>query len=574
MTYWKDCELPDSCLFPDRYAILEAIHESASSSVYLAQDNTGKQKVAIKCFKPSAKGAYIREIAASFDLQHANLAGCVDTFYRTDGVACIVYEYLSGGSLANLLEGGKKLASATIFACLKDVLRALVYLHDRNCIHCDIKPQNILLRPNTEGGYEYVLADFGSVCFLREANENRNTAGTPAYIAPERIQVRGRLYFNSDLYSLGVSAFEMAMGRPLYEGSIEEINQAHLTEIPSLAMIESPALRDFIDYLLVKDPLRRLQTAALTLEFLDKVLKTDIPIEYSRKQQWHNSVPINANVKTLHCFDIAGQHFIALVYPNYIDVANTTLLHSQPIYRLFTDYPVQILNNVELAYATPSRINRLNLQTGSEYLQKEFLNNLHAWRVGSCSLVFSDAFYYFFESLDSKNSSCFRLGEYLFKSCLELVESNRFLTCDGNANNNVVLRDQFGQSLQVWRFDDPVVGLCYYQGIVLVVCINLKNAKYHSLWSFELGKTEKFLVSADDIRQVVCINGAVFWLSGTSTLMKCATDSKPQKVLAVAGEITMFAVSYEHSLVALAVKDDEKRIILNIIKIEQCHEIP
>ena len=94
---------------------------------------------------------------------------------------------------------------ARLFNCLHDILNVLIYLHALNRIHCDIKPENIFLRPKLDGQFEFVLGDLGAACFIREAREGQHVIGTPAYIAPERI--RNQFFFNSDLYSLGVVAF-------------------------------------------------------------------------------------------------------------------------------------------------------------------------------------------------------------------------------------------------------------------------------------------------------------------------------------------------------------------------------
>jgi serine/threonine-protein kinase len=173
------CELPDIGIFPEHYEIREVLRESMVSTVLLAHDFDVQTDVVIKCFKPSAKGAYLREIAAAFDLNHPNLVLCLNTFYRQDGVPCIVYEYLSGGSLMDLLANQQRIGLASSIACLKDMLGVLAYLHSGNRIHCDLKPENILLRPKPNGDYDFVLIDLGAACFLRDIGRNGRTARHP-----------------------------------------------------------------------------------------------------------------------------------------------------------------------------------------------------------------------------------------------------------------------------------------------------------------------------------------------------------------------------------------------------------
>ena len=257
MKHWQDCALPNGNLFPKQYSLLEVLRESGTSSILLGFDQKEDRKVVIKCFKQGGKGAYLREISAVYDLKHDNLARCLNTFHRTDGQSCLVYEYLAGGNLAGLLEARAVLDVGLILKCLHDVLNALIYLHAHNLIHCDIKPENIFLRPTTDTRFEFVLGDLGAACFIREAREGQHVIGTPAYIAPERI--RNQFFFNSDLYSLGVVAYELATGVRPFMGTVEEITQANLSQIPALDGIKYQPLIELIDCLLTKSPKKGLK---------------------------------------------------------------------------------------------------------------------------------------------------------------------------------------------------------------------------------------------------------------------------------------------------------------------------
>ncbi|POZ53554.1 serine/threonine protein kinase [Methylovulum psychrotolerans] len=561
MKSWHDYKPPDGDLFPERYNVEEMLNESAASMVLLGYDTQSAIQVVIKCFKPSAKGAYLREINAAFDLSHPNVQRCLDTFHRADGMACIVYDYLEGGSLAQLLAEQGKLDLKTTILCLQAILTALAYLHRLNRIHCDIKPENIMLRPQAQGPADFVLIDLGAVCMLREAQEGQHVQGTPAYIAPERI--KNRFFFNSDLYSLGVIAFEMACGRRPFVGTVKEITQANLASVPSLSGIQPTGLRDFIDHLLVKDPQQRLQSAEAALALLNKILicpsqwQTAVLTPVSIHARWR--LQLEEEPVAIDCFHINGYPLIGLMYEGYETLIDPQQ-PQQPLWRFLTPYPLQILGVDRLAYATPSRVQIVELtkEGGSaEWLLKECLNDLKTWHVGYSKLVWSNTFFYYYDKLRQEPAAIrFGVSNYLLKPQVHILSDGCIVTSEGLANNKVVFRDPNTKMLSEWQLEGMVISLSYDNHNILVVTLNLNDSNVYSLWCLAIHHPPRKLVLTGTISHIFAINGVAFWVSDRTGLYCCDTTLRPQSISTLPSQALKIAATYDHRFIVALCKDD------------------
>ena len=171
----------------------------------------------------------------------------------------IVMEYMAGGSVADLLESGGALDEAAVKYVLRDLLLALEYLHEQGKIHRDIKAANVLL--TATGGVR--LADFGvSGQMSHTLGARRKTfTGTPFWMAPEVITQTAEGYNEkADIWSLGITAIEMATGKPPHasEHPMRVLFIIPKTPPPVLeGAAFSKGLRDFVAAALAKDPSAR-----------------------------------------------------------------------------------------------------------------------------------------------------------------------------------------------------------------------------------------------------------------------------------------------------------------------------
>ncbi len=249
-----------------------------TSAVFLAQQHTPERKVAVKVFLPRTGMSvrmqrdfyrrFLREAEAASKLSHAHILP-IYAYGEQDGLPYIVMPYMPGGTLSAYLSKRGPLSLQEAQWYLDQIASALDYAHEQGCVHCDVKPANMLL---DQDGH-LMLSDFGIARLARttidpeqtEALHNKEILGTPEYISPEQAlghQVDGR----SDIYSLGVTLFFMVAKRlPFRADSTIALALLHIHESPpSLALIRadvSPKLDQVVQKALAKDPDERFQSA-------------------------------------------------------------------------------------------------------------------------------------------------------------------------------------------------------------------------------------------------------------------------------------------------------------------------
>ncbi|KAK8810750.1 hypothetical protein WA158_007325 [Blastocystis sp. Blastoise] len=191
--------------------INKRLGEGAYGAVYRATDKRTGEQVAIKICKASSMKSLKNELALQRTSKHPNIVEIYDS-YQWKEQLWISMELMDYGTLTELLSPIIEWEEKYIAYVCKCILNALVFLHSNHRLHRDIKSDNILL--NSKG--EVKLTDFGfAVGLTQEETKRKSVVGTPFWMAPELI--RGLDYDNKvDIWSLGITAIEMADGEPPY----------------------------------------------------------------------------------------------------------------------------------------------------------------------------------------------------------------------------------------------------------------------------------------------------------------------------------------------------------------------
>ena len=216
-----------------RYHVLERIAAGGMGEVYRAHDAVLAREVAVKVLHRSLASdagfvdRFRREARAAATLNHPNIVAVYD-WGAVDGIYYMVMEFVHGRSVRDLLNAGGGLAPTQAVEILRQTLMALEHAHAKGIVHRDLKPENILL--TAEGTVK--LTDLGLARAFADAKNTHAGAvtGTVQYLAPE--QIRGEPADpRSDLYSLGVVAFELLTGRLPFGGETPmAIAYKHLSE--------------------------------------------------------------------------------------------------------------------------------------------------------------------------------------------------------------------------------------------------------------------------------------------------------------------------------------------------------
>jgi serine/threonine-protein kinase len=195
-----------------KYKILSTIGSGGFGTVYLAEDTWIDKKVALKVpHKQNLDfGELLREPRLLATLNHPNIVTIL-TAEKQENVFFIVMEFVPGETLESVIarEGALELATALDYTC--QICNAVDHAHRHGVIHRDLRPSNVIVT----GSGLLKVADFGTSRFLEIAAHGTTVIGSPPYMAPE--QFRGKAVFASDLYSLGITMFQMLTGLLPYE---------------------------------------------------------------------------------------------------------------------------------------------------------------------------------------------------------------------------------------------------------------------------------------------------------------------------------------------------------------------
>ncbi|MEM9492024.1 MAG: serine/threonine-protein kinase, partial [Myxococcota bacterium] len=283
-----------------QYRITEAIGRGGFGTVWRAFDLANGRQVAIKVLRPEyvtqpdILARFKREARVAAMLEHENIAELYEIGKLPDGTPYIVMEYLFGDSLHVYLRSQGVLPPSSVGEVLRQLSSALSEAHAHGVVHRDIKSSNVMVCTKPDGGVRLVLLDFGIAKLLgcREPpiTAPLTTIGSPHFMAPEQIYHNG-VDARTDVYGLGVLAFELLTGKLPFQGHVSSVLCAHLEEKRPLPSNCDPTLLPF-------DPIIQ---RAMALDPAERYGSTDdFLLAFNRALRTHRGGPASCPATLLH----------------------------------------------------------------------------------------------------------------------------------------------------------------------------------------------------------------------------------------------------------------------------------
>ena len=254
-----------------KYKVVSMLGSGGFGSVYLAVDTWLDKKVALKV--PHRQNLnfseLLREPRLLATLDHPNIVS-VTTAEKQDDIFFIVMEYVPGETLETVIATSGQFEIDRAVDHALQIARAVEHAHAQDIIHRDLRPGNVLV---SEAG-TLKVADFGTARVIEIAARGTTIIGSPPYMAPE--QFRGEAVFASDLYSLGITVYQMLTGALPYQAptpsDLDRLQRGELVRSPRLLNSAIPiALSDVVMQALAPKVANRYQRASEFIVDLERV---------------------------------------------------------------------------------------------------------------------------------------------------------------------------------------------------------------------------------------------------------------------------------------------------------------
>jgi len=299
-----------------RYLLEEQIGTGGMGVVWRGRDRVSGALYAIKVLlpeyaaDPSAVARFVRERTALMALRHPNVVMLYDMIVEGDRLA-LVMELVSGGDLGRLRLGrGGRLAPAEAEPLTAQIADALAYAHAAGIVHRDLKPANVLVRQEDEPGegWRALLADFGIARLAGQPGVTTTgmVMGTVSYMAPEMISGEEPSPA-ADVYSLGITAYELVAGQLPFTGNPAAILNAHLHADPKRPEGIGYDLWRLISRCLAKRPEDRPSAAEVAATLRGPARRMPAP-HSETPPAWSETTPVQARAALGRPRSAAGPH--------------------------------------------------------------------------------------------------------------------------------------------------------------------------------------------------------------------------------------------------------------------------
>jgi DNA-binding response OmpR family regulator len=273
----------------ERYFLSRYMSSGSVGTVYQARDLEINRDYAAKVVDLSSPGIGVdpeeirertsREVKVLSQLSNPHIVKIYDVVVVEDGVFALILDFVRGYSLSKVLEHAGSFSVINALDITRQVAQGLYEAHQLGIVHCDIKPENIMVEKMPIRGHFAHILDFGVAEILEFRSEGGRYYGTPMYSAPEQFQNPDQIDHRTDIYSLGAALYHMIAGRPPFSGeNAYQVLAKHISEPPP--RLENTGLdemeREFLDRLIQRMMAKRQEDRFAdfsgVLEYIDTLL--------------------------------------------------------------------------------------------------------------------------------------------------------------------------------------------------------------------------------------------------------------------------------------------------------------
>ncbi|TKR87223.1 hypothetical protein L596_011658 [Steinernema carpocapsae] len=315
------------------YKLRKFLGSGAYAKCYRGVNSETSREVALKiAVKEKQRAAEILKFEAAFlrNIEHPNIIKVINFFQNKDRTV-MVLELCSESTLKEMLKARRRITEVETRYIASKLVSALRYLHKKTIIHCDVKPQNILLTENLE----VKLADFGLAEKLKPSGI-KNRKGTPRYMAPELLGNNSWRAFGVDVWALGCVLHLCLVGRAPFQfleidvkEGVLEIKEGKFKisefrwELSSLDRVVSPLAEELIGAMLNPNGIKRLSFSAIQeMAFFKQLVPSALPRECLREEPLFLERMLKGSEKSVEqCYfkkdDLTGLHMLEQLVNNY-----------------------------------------------------------------------------------------------------------------------------------------------------------------------------------------------------------------------------------------------------------------